>query len=107
MLGLTDLAKAYLIQSFSQWHPGSRFPAFWGPGYDWIPDNDHGSAAMIAMQRMLLQSVDGELHTLPSWPKDWDVEFKLHAPGRTVVECIYRKGQIHKLAVQPPCRFDA
>ena len=93
MLGLTDLAKAYLIQSFSQWHPGSRFPGFWGPGYDWIPDNDHGSTAMIAMQRMLLQSVDGELLILPSWPKDWAVEFKLHAPGGIVVTGKHVPGQ--------------
>jgi hypothetical protein len=107
MLGLTDLAKAYLIQSFSQWHPGSRFPAFWGPGYDWIPDNDHGSAAVIAMQRMLLQSVDGDLQILPAWPKDWDVEFKLHALGKRVVECISRRGQIRKLDVQPPSALEA
>jgi alpha-L-fucosidase 2 len=107
MLGLTDLAKAYLIQSFSQWHPGSRFPAFWGPGYDWIPDNDHGSAAVIAMQRMLLQSVDGDLQILPAWPKDWDVEFKLHAPGKKVVECISRRGQIRKLDIHPPSALEA
>jgi len=85
MLGLTELAKAYLVQSFSQVHPNSRFPGFWGPNYDWIPDGDHGSTAMIAMQKMVMQAVGKDLHLLPAWPKDWSVEFKLHAPVRMVV----------------------
>ena len=96
LLGLTDLAKAYLIQSFSHWHSGSRFPGFAGPNYDWIPDGDHGATAMIAMQRMLLQSVDGRPHLLPAWPKDWAVEFKLHAPGRRVIMGKHVPGQALK-----------
>ena len=33
----------------------ARFPAFWGPNWDWIPDQDHGCTAMIALQ-LLSQS---------------------------------------------------
>ena len=40
-LGLTDVARAYTTTNFSTWHGGSRFPAFWGPNFDWILDQDH------------------------------------------------------------------
>ncbi len=36
----------------------------------------------------------GRIYVLPAWPEDWDVEFKLHAPRQTVVECVYRDGRI-------------
>jgi len=37
-LGLTDVARRYTAQNFSIHHQGSRFPAFWGPNFDWAPD---------------------------------------------------------------------
>ncbi|MBN1417944.1 MAG: PDZ domain-containing protein, partial [Planctomycetes bacterium] len=37
----------------------------------------------------------------PAWPREWDVEFKLHAPYRTVVEGVYRAGKLERLAVTP------
>ena len=40
MLGLSDEAKEAVVKNFSSTHPGSRFPAFWGPSFDWIPDQD-------------------------------------------------------------------
>lgn len=46
---------------------GSRFPAFWGPNSDWIPDQDHGSVAAIALQRMLLQ-IKLDAMTPGGWP---------------------------------------
>jgi hypothetical protein len=57
---------------------------------------------------MLMQSepmeLGGRILLLPAWPKDWDVSFKLHAPGKTVVECEYRDGKIQKLKVSPESR---
>jgi hypothetical protein len=35
---------------------------------------------------MLLQDAGDDLYLLPAWPKDWDVDFKLHAPFGTTVE---------------------
>jgi len=53
---------------------------------------------MIALQYMLLQADDQKiLHLLPAWPTEWDVEFKLHAPGQTIVECEFRNGKVRKL----------
>ena len=104
MLGLTDEAKAAVVKNFSTSHAGSRFPAFWGPNYDWIPDQDHGSAASIALQRMLMQCDDNTIRLLPAWPKDWKVDFRLHAPGRTVVEGRVEEGTIRDLRITPEAR---
>ena len=83
-LGLTDEAKGLILKKLGD--SGRRFPAFWGPGFDWTPDHNWGGSGMIALQEMLLQEVDGELHLLPAWPEDWDVHFRLHAPGHKIVE---------------------
>ncbi len=104
LLGLTEEVKADVVKNFSTSHAGSRFPAFWGPNFDWIPDQDHGSVASIALQRMLLQFDGGKLLLLPAWPKEWNVDFRLHAPGRTVVEGRVRDGKFEYLSVEPETR---
>jgi len=101
LLGLTEEAARAVYERFATFHKTSRFPAFWGPNYDWIPDQDHGSVGLIATQFMLFQSVGDKLHVLPAWPKAWDVTFKLHAPGGITVSCTQRHGQIESLDVQP------
>jgi hypothetical protein len=101
LLGLTDEAKSFVIENYSRTAPGFRFPAMWGPNYDWIPDQDHGCVPMIAMQSMLLQPVGDKLLLLPAWPKEWDVSFKLHAPKNTTIECDVRNGVIVKMIVTP------
>jgi hypothetical protein len=59
---------------------------------------------MIALQAMLLQSVGDKILLLPAWPKDWDVEFKLHAPKQTVITVKYADGKLQELSVEPPER---
>ncbi|MEW6235238.1 MAG: DUF5703 domain-containing protein [Candidatus Omnitrophota bacterium] len=103
-LGLTKIAQDYMTANFMTKNEKSRFPAFWGPNFDWIPDQDHGNAAMLALQAMLMQCDGGKILLFPAWPKEWDVEFKLHAPMNTVVECVYRNGKVERLAVTPPER---
>lgn len=41
------------------------------------------------------------IRLLPAWPKDWDVDFRLHAPYKTVVEGSVHRGKIEKLKVTP------
>jgi hypothetical protein len=101
LLGLTEEARKMVVERFSTKHPGSRFPAFWGPNYDWIPDQDHGGVAMTALQFMVLQADGEEISLLPAWPKEWNVEFKLHAPGNRVVEGIYHSGTWVKKKITP------
>ena len=83
-----------------------RFPAFWPETIDWAPDHNWGGSGMIGIQEMLLQThfASGELgkiRLLPAWPAEWDVDFKLHAPGRTTVECRFESGEIVCLKVEP------
>jgi hypothetical protein len=103
-LGLTEDARGYMTQNFKTKHAESRFPAFWGPNFDWIPDQDHGSVAMTAFQRMLIQCEGRQILLLPAWPKDWNVDFKLNAPYKTVVEGNVKDGKLVNLKVSPESR---
>jgi len=104
LLGLADVASRYTAQNFARKDPGSRFPAFWGPNFDWIPDQDHGSVALLALQTMLMQAEGRKILLFPAWPKGWDADFKLHAPRRTTVEGTYRAGKLDRLVVAPEAR---
>ena len=91
-----------------------RFPAFWPHTIDWAPDHNWGGSGMIGLQEMLMQthtSLDevrdgkpGRIRLQPAWPKDWDVDFKLCAPYRTVVEGKVRFGRATALEVTPKQR---
>ncbi|MCH8514477.1 MAG: hypothetical protein LAT83_22870 [Kiritimatiellae bacterium] len=76
-------------QCLEMWHrttnPG-RFPAFWGPNLDWIPDLDQGSNLLMGLQTMLLQADDEDPRLFPACPELWHVRLRLHAPGKQVVE---------------------
>lgn len=101
LLGLTDEAARILQVKIRNSHPAYRWPATWGPNFDWLPDHCHGGNLVETTNLMLLQPVDGKILLLPAWPKAWDVSFKLHAPKQTTVECVYRHGKIEKLEVLP------
>ena len=58
------------------------------------------------MQEMVMQTHGGKIRLLPAWPKQWDVDFKLHAPGQTVVEGKARSGRMTSLDVVPVERRD-
>ena len=80
---------------------GRRFPSFWGPGHDWVPDHNWGGSGMIGLQEMLMQTFEEKIYILPAWPANWNADFKLHAPHKTVVEAVIRNGSIEKLKVTP------
>jgi hypothetical protein len=103
-LGLTKEAAKMVGQNFSSKSGQHRFPAMWGPNYDWTPDQCHGGVAMIALQRMLLQYEGGKIRVLPAWPKHWDVEFKLHAPRQTTIEGRVENGNLVDMDISPPSR---
>ena len=103
-LGLTDEAKKMVIESFSVWDKNFRFPAFWGPNYDWTPDQDHGSVAMSGLQRMIIQYENDKVYLLPAWPVEWNVHFKVNAPDHTTIEGIFEKGKLIKSITIPENR---
>jgi len=98
-LGLTD--EAVRLNFMKMQDSGRRFPAFWGPGFDWTPDHNWGGAGMIGIQEMLLQ-VDGDkIHLFPAWSANRDVYFKLHAPKNTTIEAKLKDGKIEFIKVFP------
>lgn len=98
-LGLADEAWKYTLLKLE--NSGRRFPAFWGPGFDWVPDHNWGGSGMIGLQEMLLQTDDRRILLFPAWPENMDVHFKLHAPYNTTVEAAYKAGKIVLLKVWP------
>ena len=52
-VGLADEARGALVGKVGNSNPRHRFPAMWGPNYDWLPDQDHGSNIMLTLQPML------------------------------------------------------
>jgi hypothetical protein len=81
-----------------------RFPAFWGPNFDWTPDQCHGGVLLKATQAMLIQSEGDRIFVLPAWPADWNVNFKLRAPKQTTVEGVVENGVLTALTVTPASR---
>jgi alpha-L-fucosidase 2 len=104
-IGQKGEVKEYVAKRARAKHEKSGFPAFWGPNYDWVPDQDHGSILMKALQSMLMQ-VDGRrIYLLPAWPREWDVEFQLHAPFRTIIVGKVKNGEFIHLEVNPKERL--
>ena len=101
-LGLTEEAKRLTLAKLS--NGPHRFPAFWGPGYDWTPDHNWGGSGMIGLQEMLLQTNGEQILLFPAWSKEWDIHFKLHAPGETIVEATLKDGKVTDLKVLPESR---
>lgn len=104
-LGLRDEAAKLVAARAANINKDARFPAMWGPNFDWIPDQDHGNNILTSLQFMLIQSVGNKIYLMPAWPKNWNVSFKLHAPKQTTIEGEYRSGKLSKLIVTPKSRL--
>jgi hypothetical protein len=104
-LGLADRAKTNVISRARNTDVSCRFPAFFGPNFDWTPDQCHGGVLMKAVQAMLLQTEGDKIFLLPAWPKEWDVKFKLHAPKQTTVEGVVSNGVLVSYNVTPQSRY--
>ena len=101
-LGLIEEAKELVTKKLE--NAGTRFPVFWGPGYDWTPDHNWGGSGMIALQEMLMQTDGEKIILLPCWDKSWNVHFKLNAPYNTIVECKIENGKVNVVNVSPEYR---
>ena len=116
LLGQTADAKSFLLQNVTTENlmggdnekakrPDSRFPAFWGPNFDWIPDQCNGSVILSTLQYMLMQTDGKKILLLPAWPKEWNASFKLHAPYQTTVEGREENGKVGNLKLTPESRI--
>jgi hypothetical protein len=104
MLGLADEAQKDVIFDLTRKDPRLKFPAFWERGHDYMPDEDNGGNGENGLQEMLMQTNGREITLLPAWPKNWNAEFKLHAPYETTVEGRIVKGKLVDLKVTPAAR---
>ena len=102
-LGMAD--EAWRLLQLKMANGPHRFPAFWGPGFDWTPDHNWGGSGMIGMQEMLLQEVGDRLYVFPAWPRSRNVKFRLHASHNTVVEGEMRDGRVVGVTVTPKERL--
>jgi alpha-L-fucosidase 2 len=105
-LGLTDQVAEAIVERAGNYDKNSRFPAFWGPNYDWVPDQDHGGVLIKTCQAMLIQEdmYSDKIYLLPAWPAHWNASFKLHAAKNTVIEGVVSNGRILDLKVFPETR---
>jgi hypothetical protein len=49
-MGMTQ--EAATLTSLKLRNSGRKFPAFWGPGFDWTPDHNWGGSGMIGLQEI-------------------------------------------------------
>ena len=103
VLGLTAVAQKAASAEFTN-YGDQRFPWFWKPAHDWIPDLDNGGDGMITLQLMLMQCDGKRIQLLPAWPADWTADFKLHAPYQTTVQGHVENGKVTDLKVTPESR---
>lgn len=103
-LGLSDQMGQMLLRNASATDPAIRFPAFWKPGSDYIPDLDNGGVLAQALQLMLLDNIDGRIAILQAMPDDWSVDFKLHANDNTTVRVIADGRSTRSVNVTPASR---
>ncbi|MCF7975074.1 MAG: DUF5703 domain-containing protein, partial [Phycisphaerae bacterium] len=101
-MGMTEQAADYNTRKLKD--SPRRYPTFWGPGHDWVPDHNWGGSGMIGLQEMLMQTIGDQILLFPAWPKVWDVDFKLNAPNKTTVEGTLKNGKLTELRVIPESR---
>lgn len=106
-LGLADEAAANVLAKVGNTHRNFRYPTFWGPNFDWLPDQCHGGNLLTTVQEMLLQNVGDRIAVLPAWPTTWNARFRLRAADNTVITGVVRDGALVTLDVDPPSRRDA
>ena len=104
-LGMTEEAMTHVADRALK-HPSKkhRWPVYWGPNFNELPDQDEGGIFMNAVQSMLMQYEGDKIFLLPAWPKDWNCDFKLHAPKNTTLEGRIEDGRLKKLVVTPASR---
>lgn len=102
MLGIAKDAKENATYSLTAKDSRCRFPGFWKKGHDEVPDYDNGGQGSVTLQRMAMQSYGDRIYLLPAWPKEWNVDFCLHADHRVRVHVTYDGNQVRKLEIEKP-----
>ncbi len=97
-------AKKGLVERYKNTSSRCRFPLYGSQGPDSCPDFDHFGSGSTALQRMLVQEVNGKILLLPAWPKSWDVNFKLNVSKNTTIQGKVENGILENWSVYPESR---
>ena len=100
-LGLAEEMPELLLHNANAKDPRVRFPAFWNPGSDYVPDFDNGGVLMLGAQTMLLDNLGDSIILLPALPENWEADFKLNAPAKTTIRGKAKGTAILSLDVWP------
>ena len=75
-----------LPENFRKKAEGYFFDAMFGPNFDWMPDQCHGSSNAITLRMMVLQDKKEKVKVNPCLPETWKAEFRLPAHNVTTIE---------------------
>lgn len=100
-LGLRKSAYKEIVKNSENTNKGCIFPAFYGPNYDWLPDQDNGANLMMTITKSLVQENDEKIFLLPAWNKKLDVSFRLPV-GNNFINVTYQKGKKPKYSFDKP-----
>lgn len=104
ILGLDERMPAMLMRNATARDPQVRFPSFWKPGSDYVPDLDNGGVLALTLQYMLIDNLGDSIILLQAMPRHWSVDFKLYAHDRTSVRVRSDGKRVTNLDVWPESR---
>lgn len=90
-LGLSKEAYKEICKKASNKNKNCIFPAFFGPNYDYLPDQCNGSGLNMAVAASLVQYNEDEVFILPAWNKKLNVKFRLPV-GDNFINAEYTRG---------------
>lgn len=98
------ITQGYALQRYMNLCGGKGriFPAFYGPNYDWLPDQDNGANMNMAIAKSLVQENDEKIFLLPAWNKSMDVSFRLPVGKNNFITVVYKKGKMCAYSFDKP-----
>lgn len=91
-LGLRKNAYKEIVKNCENTNKNCIFPAFYGPNYDWLPDQDNGANLIMTITKSLVQENNEKIYILPAWNKKLNVSFRLPV-GDNFINVTYQKGK--------------
>lgn len=100
-LGLKKETFKEITRNCENTNKNCIFPAFYGPNYDWLPDQDNGSVMNIAITKALIQSNSEKIFLFPAWDKKLSVSFRLPVDDNFIT-VKYEKGRKPEYSFDKP-----
>ncbi|MGN0538932.1 MAG: DUF5703 domain-containing protein [Candidatus Fimenecus sp.] len=101
-LGLRKEAFREILKNCKNTNKDCIFPVFYGPNYDWLPDQDNGANMNMAIAKSLVQENDEKIFLLPAWDKSMDVSFRLPVGKNNFITVVYKKGESPEYSFDKP-----